>query len=86
MNEKRVSIMFTDTSVRDYVITAGSIEECEKIFDTIWMHKEESIKDLCIQYNVRPKTTVWCHYEMNDKIIQSYDDDPMRLDTHEEDE
>ena len=50
---KQVSIMFTDTSVRDYIVTADSIEECEKIFDMIWNHKEKSIKDLTLQYNVR---------------------------------
>ena len=32
MKKKQVSIMFTDTSVRDYIVTADSIEECEKIF------------------------------------------------------
>ena len=81
---KQVSIMFTDTSVRDYIVTADSIEECEKIFDMIWNHKEKSIKDLTLQYNVRSTTNIWVHYEMNDKIVQSYDDDPMRLDTGEE--
>jgi len=64
-----VSIMFTDTSVRDYVISASSVKECEKIFDMIWKHKEESIKDLCKQYDVRSKTEIWCHYQLSDKII-----------------
>ena len=50
----------------------------------IWNHKEKSIKDLTLQYNVRSTTNIWVHYEMNDKIVQSYDDDPMRLDTGEE--
>ena len=84
MKKKQVSIMFTDTSVRDYIITADSIEECEEIFDMIWLHKEQSIQDLCIQYNVNAKTKLWVHYEMNDKKIASYDDDPMRLDLKED--
>jgi len=84
MNKKQVSIMFTDTSVRDYIVTADSIEECEKIFDMIWLHKEQSIKDLCFQHNVNAKTKLWVHYEMNDKIIASYDDEPMRLDIQED--
>lgn len=84
MSKKQISIMFTDTSVRDYIVTADSIEECEKIFDMIWLHKEQSIYDLCFQYNVNAKTKMWVHYEMNDKKIASYDDEPMRLDTKED--
>jgi len=85
MKDKQISIMFTDTRVRDYVVTADTIEEAEKVFDMIWNHKEQSIVDLCRQYSVRPKTTIWVHYHLGDKIIQSYEDDPMRLDTNEED-
>jgi len=50
----------------------------------IWLHKEQSIKDLCFQHNVNAKTKLWVHYEMNDKIIASYDDEPMRLNIQED--
>tara|TARA_Y100001934_G_C12307431_1_gene753158 strand:+ start:1162 stop:1443 length:282 start_codon:yes stop_codon:yes gene_type:complete len=73
---RQVSIMFTDTSTRDYVITAGSVKECEDIFDMLWLHKEHSIDDLVKQYNVKRKANVWVNYQC-DKDIVSIEDDNM---------
>ena len=33
---------------------------------------------------INAKTKLWVHYEMNDKIIASYDDEPMRLNIQED--
>ena len=73
---RQVSFMFTDTSTRDYIITAGSVKECEDILDLLSLHKEHTIDDLVKQYSIQRKANVWVHYEC-DKDIVSIEDDNM---------
>jgi hypothetical protein len=65
--DRDVKVMFTDHSTRDFIITASNKEEAEEIFDTIFLHMEESINDLLKQYSVGKKTKVWVEYHI-DKV------------------
>lgn len=57
--------MYTDTSTRDYVITAESMEEAAKIGDLIYNTMEQSITDIVKQYNVNKKTVIWVSYTVD---------------------
>jgi len=63
--EKEFKIMYTDTSTRDYIITASSVDEAAKIGDLIYNTMEQSIADLCKQYNVNKKTVIWVSYTVD---------------------
>ena len=58
-------IMYTDTSTRDYIITAESVEEAAKIGDLIYNTMEQSIADIVKQYNVNKKTVIWVSYTVD---------------------
>jgi hypothetical protein len=63
--DEDVKVMFTDHSTRDFIITASTVEEAEKVFDIIYNHMELSITDLLKQYSVGKKTKVWVEYHVD---------------------
>lgn len=72
--DRDVRVMFSDLSTRDFIITASNKEEAEEIFDTIFLHMEESINDLLKQYSVGKKTKVWVEYHI-DKVQDVNEED-----------
>ncbi len=66
LEQRQVSIMFTDNSTRDFIIKADSVEEAENLFDLIYNTMEKSITDLLKQYEVRKQTRVWCEYHIDE--------------------
>tara|TARA_R100000742_G_C4241302_1_gene60961 strand:- start:253 stop:489 length:237 start_codon:yes stop_codon:yes gene_type:complete len=64
-DQSKTTIMYTDTSTRDYVITAESMEEAAKIGDLIYNTMEQSITDIVKQYNVNKKTVIWVSYTVD---------------------
>ena len=63
--EKEIKIMYTDTSTRDYIITASSVEEAAEIGDLLYNTMEQSISDIVKQYNVNKKTVIWVSYTVD---------------------
>lgn len=63
---KNKEYLFRDTSTTEYKIKAESIEEAEKIFDTLWLHKQHSIDDICTQYNIHRTQKIWIRYKSED--------------------
>mgnify|MGYP003628161547 FL=1 len=57
---------FKDTSRTIYQIEADNIEQAEKIFDTLWLHKQHSIDDICTQYNIHRTQNIWIEYKSED--------------------
>ena len=63
--EKEIKIMYTDTSTRDYIITASSVDEAAEIGDLLYNTMEQSISDIVKQYNVNKKTVIWVSYTID---------------------
>ena len=63
--EKEFKIMYTDTSTRDYIITASSVDEAAEIGDLLYNTMEQSISDIVKQYNVNKKTVIWVSYTID---------------------
>ena len=63
--EKEIKIMYTDTSTRDYIITASSVDEAAEIGDLLYNTMEQSISDIVKQYNVNKKTVIWVSYTVD---------------------
>ena len=68
--EKEIKIMYTDTSTRDYIITASSVDEAAEIGDLLYNTMEQSISDIVKQYNVDKKPVICVIYNIdNDTTI-----------------
>ena len=63
--EKEIKIMYTDTSTRDYIITASSVDEAAEIGDLLYNTMEQSISDIVKQYNVNKKTVICVSYTVD---------------------
>ena len=63
--EKEIKIMYTDTSTRDYIISASSVDEAAEIGDLLYNTMEQSISDIVKQYNVNKKTVIWVSYTID---------------------
>lgn len=74
VHDQEYRVMFTDMSTRDFIITADSLKEAERVFDLIFNHMEQSINDLLLQYKVGKKTKVWVEYHI-DKVQDVNEED-----------
>ena len=54
-----ITATFRDSLVREYKITAGSLEECEEILDKLWLKKEHSIDTLCEEFGITRTVDGW---------------------------
>lgn len=59
---RQVKLLFTDTSKREYKVTAKTITEAEEVFDLIYNTMEQSVTDILKKYNVGKQTKVWVEY------------------------
>ena len=59
---RQVQLLFTDTSKREYKVTAKSITEAEEVFDLIYNTMEQSVTNILKKYNVGKQTKVWVEY------------------------
>ncbi len=64
---RQVKLLFTDTSKREYKVTAKSITEAEEVFDLIYNTMEQSVTDILRKYNVGKQTKVWVEYTTEEK-------------------
>ena len=64
---RQVKLLFTDTSKREYKVTAKSIPEAEEVFDLIYNTMEQSVTDILRKYNVGKQTKVWVEYTTEEK-------------------
>tara|TARA_B100000029_G_C16882318_1_gene707165 strand:- start:234 stop:431 length:198 start_codon:yes stop_codon:yes gene_type:complete len=60
---------FRDTSTTEYSIEAKDIEEAERIFDTMWLHKQHSIDDLCIKNKINRTQKIWIEYKNDEQEV-----------------
>ena len=56
---RQVKLLFTDTSKREYKVTAKTITEAEEVFDLIYNTMEQSVTNILKKYNVGKQTKVW---------------------------
>ncbi len=59
---RQVKLLFTDTSKREYKVTAKTITEAEEVFDLIYNTMEQSVTNILKKYNVGKQTKVWVEY------------------------
>lgn len=64
---RQVKLLFTDTSKREYKVTAKTITEAEEVFDLIYNTMEQSVTDILKKYNVGKQTKVWVEYTTEEK-------------------
>ncbi len=64
---RQVKLLFTDTSKREYKVTAKTITEAEEVFDLIYNTMEQSVTDILRKYNVGKQTKVWVEYTTEEK-------------------
>ena len=64
---RQVKLFFTDTSKREYKVTAETVTQAEEVFDLIYNTMEQSVTDILKKYNVGKQTKVWVEYTIQEQ-------------------
>ena len=60
---------FKDMSRTIYQIEANNIEQAERIFDIMWLHKQHSIDNFCIKKNINRTQKIWIEYKNDEQEV-----------------